>query len=165
MLLQWARSTCCTPAVPHSRRRKSSHHFIHITHYSERMCARHWSSGILSSQLMGWLLKGPASIITCTPGPLAFPTRCRHLKCTADGLAAKPVSHDPIINRTPAPPPNICSVAGILNAQLMGWLPRGAALINGARGRHLVEPDLLATMQSGQVSYSLLNVLLSLNRA
>ena len=39
---------------------------------------------------------------------------------------------------------------GIVNAELLGWLPKGAAVINGGRGRHLLEADLLAALDSGQ---------------
>lgn len=41
--------------------------------------------------------------------------------------------------------------AGIINAELLSWLPRGAGVINGARGGHLVEEDLLQALNSGQV--------------
>jgi D-isomer specific 2-hydroxyacid dehydrogenase, NAD binding domain len=38
------------------------------------------------------------------------------------------------------------------NAQTLSWLPAGASLINGARGAHVVEEDLLEALDSGQVS-------------
>jgi glyoxylate/hydroxypyruvate reductase A len=47
---------------------------------------------------------------------------------------------------------------GILNARTFAELPRGAALINIARGAHLVEADLLAALDSGQLSGALLDV-------
>jgi glyoxylate/hydroxypyruvate reductase A len=47
---------------------------------------------------------------------------------------------------------------GILNARTLGALPRGAALINAARGGHVVDTDLLAALDSGQVSYATLDV-------
>lgn len=47
---------------------------------------------------------------------------------------------------------------GILNAELFAHLPRGASLINAARGGHLVEQDLLAAMQSGQIGAATLDV-------
>ncbi|KAL4424688.1 hypothetical protein ABPG77_004495 [Micractinium sp. CCAP 211/92] len=40
---------------------------------------------------------------------------------------------------------------GILDARLLSWLPRGASVINAARGGHLVEADLLAALDSGHV--------------
>ena len=47
---------------------------------------------------------------------------------------------------------------GILDAGLFARLPRGAALINAGRGRHLVEPDLLAALDTGQLSAAVLDV-------
>ncbi len=47
---------------------------------------------------------------------------------------------------------------GILNAELFSQLPRGASIINAARGGHLVEADLLAAMASGQVCAATLDV-------
>lgn len=47
---------------------------------------------------------------------------------------------------------------GIINAQLLSWLPKGSAVINGGRGGHLVEPDLLAALDDGQVAFALLDV-------
>ncbi len=41
---------------------------------------------------------------------------------------------------------------------MLSWLPRGSAVINGARGGHLIEPDLVAALDSGQVSFALLDV-------
>lgn len=47
---------------------------------------------------------------------------------------------------------------GILNASLFERLPRGASIINAARGGHLVEADLTAAMASGQVAAATLDV-------
>ena len=47
---------------------------------------------------------------------------------------------------------------GILDAGLFARLPRGAAIINAGRGRHLVEADLLAAFDSGQLSGAVLDV-------
>ncbi len=41
---------------------------------------------------------------------------------------------------------------GILNARAFGAMPRGAYVINAARGGHLVEEDLLAALESGQIA-------------
>lgn len=47
---------------------------------------------------------------------------------------------------------------GILDRKLFAKLPKGAALINAARGRHLVEADLLAALESGQLAHAALDV-------
>lgn len=47
---------------------------------------------------------------------------------------------------------------GILDARLFAAMPKGAAVINAARGPHLVEADLLAALESGQLSAAVLDV-------
>ena len=46
----------------------------------------------------------------------------------------------------------------ILDAGLFARLPRGAGLVNAGRGRHLVEADLLAALDTGQLSAAVLDV-------
>lgn len=46
---------------------------------------------------------------------------------------------------------------GILNAGLFAQLPRGARLVNAGRGAHLVQDDLLAALQSGQLASAVLD--------
>jgi len=47
---------------------------------------------------------------------------------------------------------------GILNADLFAQLPKGASLINAARGGHQVEADILAALDSGRLSEATLDV-------
>lgn len=47
---------------------------------------------------------------------------------------------------------------GILNARTFAQLPRGAVVINAARGGHLVESDLLAALDAGQIKAATLDV-------
>jgi glyoxylate/hydroxypyruvate reductase len=54
--------------------------------------------------------------------------------------------------------PLTAETAGILDARNLGSLPRGAAIVNAARGAHLVEDDLIAALASGQISAAVLDV-------
>jgi glyoxylate/hydroxypyruvate reductase A len=47
---------------------------------------------------------------------------------------------------------------GVVSAGLLSRLPRGAFLINGARGAHVVDADLLAALESGHVAAAALDV-------
>jgi glyoxylate/hydroxypyruvate reductase A len=54
--------------------------------------------------------------------------------------------------------PLTADTSGILNAAAFAPLARGAVLIHAARGAHLVEADLLAALESGQLSRAILDV-------
>ena len=54
--------------------------------------------------------------------------------------------------------PDTPATRGILNAQLFAQLPRGAQLINAGRGTQVVDSDLLAALDSGQLDSALLDV-------
>ena len=45
--------------------------------------------------------------------------------------------------------------SGIINHELLSWLPRGGAVINGGRGGHVVEEDLIAALDQGQVNLAM----------
>ncbi|KGE01711.1 dehydrogenase [Achromobacter sp. RTa] len=50
------------------------------------------------------------------------------------------------------------STRGILNAATLSQLPRGACLINAGRGSHMVEQDVVAALDGGQLSQAVLDV-------
>lgn len=54
--------------------------------------------------------------------------------------------------------PLTAETEGILNAELFDRLPRGASVINAARGGHQIEDDILAALDSGQLSEATLDV-------
>lgn len=54
--------------------------------------------------------------------------------------------------------PNTPQTRGILNRQLLSQLKPGAFLLNLARGAHLVEADLLAAIEAGEVKAAALDV-------
>jgi glyoxylate/hydroxypyruvate reductase A len=59
-----------------------------------------------------------------------------------------------VINLLPLTP----DTRGLIDAGLLARLPRGAGLVNLARGAHLVDADLLAALASGQVGHAVLDV-------
>lgn len=72
----------------------------------------------------------------------------------AAGLDALLARSEILVSLLPMTP----ETEGILDAGLFARLPRGAALVNAGRGRHLVEADLLAALDSGQLSAAVLDV-------
>ncbi|WP_237215577.1 2-hydroxyacid dehydrogenase [Falsiroseomonas oryziterrae] len=72
----------------------------------------------------------------------------------ADGLAAMAARSAILVCLLPLTP----ETRGIVNAGLLARLPRGAFVINGARGGHVVDADLLAALDSGQVAAAALDV-------
>jgi glyoxylate/hydroxypyruvate reductase A len=54
--------------------------------------------------------------------------------------------------------PMTSETENLLDARLFARLPRGAGVINAGRGRHLVDADLLAALDSGHISAAVLDV-------
>jgi len=54
--------------------------------------------------------------------------------------------------------PLTAATDGILNAGAFARMPRGAAIVNAGRGRHVLEADLLMALESGQISAAVLDV-------
>lgn len=50
------------------------------------------------------------------------------------------------------------STQGILDRKLFDAMPAGSSIINAARGKHLVESDLIDALDSGQLSNAILDV-------
>jgi glyoxylate/hydroxypyruvate reductase A len=74
--------------------------------------------------------------------------------CGEDGLM-------PFLNRTEI---LVCllpltrATTGILNARTLAALPKGACIINAARGGHVVDTDLIAALDRGHVAHATLDV-------
>lgn len=54
--------------------------------------------------------------------------------------------------------PLTAETRGVINAHTLSLLPRGAFLLNAARGGHVVQEDLLAALESGQIAGAALDV-------
>lgn len=95
----------------------------------------------LGFETLGWArTKREIDGVTTYAGEAEFDTfvhRCEILVC--------------LLPLTPA-------TTGILDARLFARLPRGASLINAGRGQHLVESDLIAALDDGQLSHATLDV-------
>jgi glyoxylate/hydroxypyruvate reductase A len=84
------------------------------------------------------------------------PKRIDGVECFAgaEGLDALLARSGALVCLLPLTP----GTRGILNARTLALLPRGACLINVARGAHLVEADLVAALDAGHLSHAFLDV-------
>jgi glyoxylate/hydroxypyruvate reductase A len=82
--------------------------------------------------------------------------RLEGIECHAgeEALAAFLARIDILVNLLPLTP----ATRGILARPLFAALPRGAAVINVGRGRHLVGDDLIAALDAGQLAAAILDV-------
>jgi glyoxylate/hydroxypyruvate reductase A len=78
--------------------------------------------------------------VTCFAGPAELPELLARSEILICLLPLSPDTH------------------GILSAETFAQLPMGAGLINVARGRHLVEADLLAALEQGRIGDAVLDV-------
>ena len=69
-------------------------------------------------------------------------------------LAARLADARIVVNLLPLTP----ETHGLLDARAFAALPRGAALVNLARGAHVVDADLLAALADGQLAHAVLDV-------
>jgi glyoxylate/hydroxypyruvate reductase A len=72
----------------------------------------------------------------------------------ADGLDAMLRQTDILCCLLPLTP----QTRGVINARTLALLPRGAFVVNSARGGHLVAEDLLAALDSGHIAAAALDV-------
>lgn len=72
----------------------------------------------------------------------------------ADGLAQMLPRCDIVVCLLPL----TTGTRGILNADTLALLPQGAAVVNVARGAHVVDADLLAALDSGRIARAYLDV-------
>jgi glyoxylate/hydroxypyruvate reductase len=86
--------------------------------------------------------------------PRAAPATDIAIRHGADALPGLLAQAEIIINLLPLTP----ATQGMLDAGLFAALPRGAALVNLARGAHVVDADLLAALDCGQLSHAVLDV-------
>lgn len=71
-----------------------------------------------------------------------------------DALAPLLARSDIVVNLLPLTP----ATRGLFDARRLAQLPAGAALVNLARGAHVVEADLLAALDAGRLRHAVLDV-------
>lgn len=118
---------------------------------------RDWTVGVMGLGVLGGAIARRSSA-------LGFPVRgwSRSQKSLADiktfhgegGLGDFLAGSRVVVNVLPLTP----QTEGILNARNFARMPRGAFVVNIGRGAHLVEEDLLAALQSGQLGGAMLDV-------
>ncbi len=96
-------------------------------------------------RVRGWSLRpraeaGASDGIACHSGEAALPSL----------LASSNI----VINLLPLTP----ATTGLLDARLFAALPRGAGIVNLARGAHVVDADLLAALDRGHLAHAVLDV-------
>ena len=72
----------------------------------------------------------------------------------ADALPAVLAASDVVVNLLPLTP----ATHGLIDARFLAALPKGAGLVNLARGAHVVEADLLAALDAGHLRDAVLDV-------
>lgn len=143
-------------------------HFRQFDGYRAQQAARNWQPrpighigtmrvGILGLGELGSHVAGKlAGLGFSVHGWSRSAKACQGVRsyCGDEGLAAFLAISDILVCLLPLTP----ATRDILNIKLFRQLPAGAFLINVARGEHLVEADLLAAIDSGQLSGALLDV-------
>ncbi len=101
----------------------------------------------LGHRLLGWRRSAEA------PRPAGLPPSLRLLPGEA-GLRAALAEADLVINLLPLTP----ATQGFFDAARLAQMRPGAALIHLARGAQVVEPDLLAALDTGRLRHAVLDV-------
>jgi glyoxylate/hydroxypyruvate reductase A len=88
------------------------------------------------------------------PRPLAAELSRIECRSGAAALAALLHSSEIVVNLLPLTE----ATSGLLDARFFAAMPRGAAIVNLARGAHVVDAELLAALDSGQLEHAVLDV-------
>src|ERR1700752_4715797 len=109
----------------------------------------------------GMMAKAPALVLKSLGFPVLAWVRSSRAK------EEVPIFHgrdrlEPFLNQTDIAVcllPLTRETEGILCARTFAMMPRGAMLVNVGRGKHVVDEDLVAALDSGQLSYAALDAL------
>jgi glyoxylate/hydroxypyruvate reductase len=101
--------------------------------------------------LQGYRVEGWRQGATGSPARADMPVPAHE---GASALAPLLAASDIVVNLLPLTP----ATRHLFDAQRFGAMKRGAALVNLARGAHVVEADLLAALDEGQLSHAVMDV-------
>lgn len=100
-----------------------------------------------------WRRRAPAGAGADRAADAALPPGVA-LRHGAEALPAVLAGAQVLVNLLPL----TADTRGLLNAETLAHLPRGAGVVNLARGAHVVDADLLAALDGGQVGHAVLDV-------
>lgn len=89
-----------------------------------------------------------------SPGATDPTNLALHAIAGPEALAAALPAHEVVVNLLPLTP----QTRGLIDARFLAALPRGAALVNLARGAHVVEHDLREALDRGHLRHAVLDV-------
>jgi glyoxylate/hydroxypyruvate reductase A len=109
----------------------------------------------------GMMAKSPALVLKSLGFPISAWVRSPR-QAEQVPIFHGPDQLEPFLNRTDIAVcllPLTAETEGIFCARTLAMMPRGAMLVNVGRGRHVVDKDLIAALDSGQLSYAALDAL------
>ncbi len=145
------------------------HHQRHMQIYLEQQRSKHWQQredrgnvrrptvGVLGLGEMGGTVAARLSVFGYTVQGWSRSKREVAGVKTFAGSAELPAflaGTDVLVSMLPLTE----STRGLINAATLAQLPRGAFLVNAGRGGHLVDADVVAALDSGQLGGALLDV-------
>ena len=109
----------------------------------------------------GMMAKAPALVLQSLGFPVSAWVRSPRQAAEVP-IFHGPAQLEPFLNQTDIAVcllPLTPETEGIFCARTFAMMPRGAMLVNVGRGRHVVDKDLIAALDSGQLSYAALDAL------
>ncbi len=126
-----------------------------LARYDAQQAQRQWLRQAQSAATERVLVLGRGEIGSAVGRCLqALGFEVQHWHSQAGALVTALATADVVVNTLPLTP----TTTGLLDARAFAAMPRGAYLVNVARGGHVVEADLIAAVSSGHLAGAALDV-------